>query len=95
MFDWIKTGIPAPDPGWLPFVKIVFGLWLLVVLAALAVIIALGKVHAESSFGLDIILGGLLTLSGGFAGWAFRDTHHKAGETDKTEETGETQLRPQ
>jgi hypothetical protein len=68
----------------MPFVKIMFGFFILSVLASLAIIIALGKVHAESSFGLDIILGGLLTLSGGFAGWAFRDekkpTDEGAGE---------------
>lgn len=64
---------PTPDPGWLPFLKLIFGFCLLIVLAALAAIIALGKVEAASSFGLDIILGGLLTLSGGFVQWAFRE----------------------
>ena len=99
MFDWLRKGIPAPDPGWMPFLKLTFGFWMLFVLAALAAIIALGKVRAESSFGLDIILGGLLTLSGGFAGWAFRDAHH-AGEPSQIEETKPTgepavnQIRP-
>jgi thiol:disulfide interchange protein len=70
----------APDPGWMPYVKILFGYMILIVLAALATIIALGKVKAETSFGLDIILGGLLTLSGGFASWAFRDEKKQSGE---------------
>jgi hypothetical protein len=75
----------------MPFVKISFGFCILLVLAGLAAIISLGRVHAESSFGLDIILGGLLTLSGGFAGWAFRDPQRsgksgKDGETSPTDE---------
>jgi hypothetical protein len=63
----------APDPGWLPFLKMIFGFFLLLILAVLSGIIAISKVEATTSFGLDIILGGLLTLSGGFVGWAFRD----------------------
>jgi hypothetical protein len=55
----------------------IFGYLLLVILAALAGIIALGKVHNDTSYGLDIILGGLLTLSGGFVGWAFREKDPK------------------
>lgn len=80
MFDWIKKGIPAPDPGWLPFMKLMFGFGILVVLATLAMIIAIAHVKADSSFGLEIILGGLLTLSGGFAGWAFRDPKQPEGD---------------
>jgi hypothetical protein len=72
----------APDPGWMPFVKISFGFCILLVLAGLAAIISLGRVHAESSFGLDIILGGLLTLSGGFAGWAFQGTSKQPNEPE-------------
>jgi len=78
----------APDPGWMPFVKLLFGFMILLVLAALAAIIAIGHIKAETSFGLDIILGGLLTLSGGFAGWAFRDTKPQPKETDQNEGTG-------
>jgi hypothetical protein len=51
--------------------KAIFGFALLMVIASLAAIIALGKVEAGTSFGLDIILGCLTTLSGGFAAWAF------------------------
>ena len=47
---------------------------MLIILAILATIIGLGQVKNETSYGLDIILGGLLTLAGGFVGWAFRDT---------------------
>jgi hypothetical protein len=62
---------PSPDPGWLPFLKMTFGFFLLVILATLAGIIAIGKVHMETSYGLDLILGGLIALSGGFVQWAF------------------------
>lgn len=68
-----------PDSRWVPFIKFLFGFVILLVLAVLAAIIALGKVKAADSFGLDIVLGGLLTLSGGFAGWAFRDSHKESG----------------
>lgn len=63
----------TPDLRWLPFLKMGFGFLLLVVIATLCAIIGLGKVEASTSHGLDTLLGGLLTLSGGFVGWAFRD----------------------
>jgi hypothetical protein len=69
----------------MPFVKIGFGFALLLVLAILAVCIALGTVRADTSFGLNIILGGLLTLSGGFAGWAFQGTSKQPNENGETE----------
>jgi len=55
----------------MPILKMIFGYMLLVLLAILATIIALGKVSQDTSFGLSEILGGLLVLSGGFAHWAF------------------------
>jgi hypothetical protein len=58
----------------LSHLKMLFGFLLLFVTAALAGIIALGKVEQESSYGLPEILGGLLTLSGGFANWAFGES---------------------
>lgn len=61
----------APDARWLDFMKLFFGFLLVVILAVLACIIGLGKVESSTSYGLDIILGGLLTLSGGFCQWAF------------------------
>lgn len=62
----------TPDPRWLPFGKLAFGMLLLIILALLSAIIALGKVEATTSHGLDTLLGGLLTLSGGFANWCFK-----------------------
>lgn len=80
--EGLRKGMAAPDPGWMPFVKIMFGYFILLTLAILAAIIAMGKVHPESSFGLDIILGGLLTLAGGFSSWAFRDPRHPEQATE-------------
>jgi hypothetical protein len=48
-----------------------FGFLLLVLLALLAAIIAIGKVQESTSFGLQYILGALSVLAGGFAQWAF------------------------
>jgi len=61
----------APDPGWIPYLKMVFGILLLILLAALALVIGLGKVEQSTSFGLQDILGGLLVLSGAYGQWAF------------------------
>jgi len=69
----------APDPGWIPFLKLGFGFVLLMVLGGLSALIALGKVELNTSYGLNIILGGLLTLGGAFAGWAFKE----GGSRDK------------
>lgn len=51
--------------------RMLFGFGVLVVLALLAAIIALGKVHMETSYGLNIVLGSLATLAGAFSQWAF------------------------
>jgi len=61
----------APDARWLDFFKLAFGFLLLILLAGLCAVIGLGKVEADTSFGLQDILGGLLVLSGGFAHWCF------------------------
>jgi hypothetical protein len=63
--------IAPPDPRWLPVLKLLFGFLLLIELGALVVIIAIGKVEMQTSYGLGEIIGCLLTLSGGFAQWAF------------------------
>jgi hypothetical protein len=63
--------IKAPDPRWIPFLKLGLGLILMMTLTILAIVIGLGKVEASSSYGLDIIVGGLLTLAGGFSSWCF------------------------
>jgi hypothetical protein len=51
--------------------RIIFGFCLLIVISILAGIIALGKVEQATSHGLDIVLGSLATLAGGFSQWAF------------------------
>jgi hypothetical protein len=51
--------------------RMLFGFGVLLVLTVLAMMIALGHVKQESSYGLEIVLGSLATLSGGFAQWAF------------------------
>lgn len=55
------------NPRW------IFGFGLLVLLSVLAIIIALGRVEQQTSYGLQIVLGSLSTLSGGFATWAFSE----------------------
>jgi len=62
--------------------KMVFGFSVLAVLAAVALIIALGKVSQDTSYGLEIVLGALAVLSGGFAQWAFgQSTESKKDNT--------------
>lgn len=51
--------------------KAIFGFALLLVLATLAGIIAVGHVQQATSYGLEFLLGSLSTLSGAFAQWAF------------------------
>lgn len=51
--------------------KMFFGFGILLVLAILAAVVGLGTVRMETSYGLNIILGSLATLAGGFAQWAF------------------------
>ncbi len=51
--------------------RMIFGLILMILLVALAALVALGRVHQDSSYGLDYILGSLATLAGGFGQWAF------------------------
>ena len=72
--------IPAPDPGWLPFVKMMFGFLVLLTLVVLAAVIALGKVEMSTSFGLEGIIGALSVLAGGFAQWAFTADKKTDGE---------------
>jgi hypothetical protein len=62
---------PAPDLNWLPFLKLAFGILIIVILAVLAAVIAIGKVEAATSFGLQYILGALASASGAFTVWAF------------------------
>lgn len=54
-----------------------FGFSVLLILAILAGVIALGKVEQSTSHGLDQILGGLLILAGGFSQWCFQSQLEK------------------
>lgn len=72
--------------------KAIFGFALLVVLAALAGIIAIGHVQQATSYGLEFLLGSLSTLSGAFAQWAFGKSGESIhNETDKGDSNGSTQ----
>ena len=57
-----------------------FGFGVLVVLTVLALVIALGSVTQDKSYGLEIVLGSLATLCGGFAQWAFGSSKDKNGD---------------
>ncbi len=48
-----------------------FGFTMLGILAALAAIIALGKVEEATSHGLMPLVTAIATLAGGFSNWAF------------------------
>ena len=67
----------APNPDWLPFLKLTFGFCGLFILAGLALFIAKWDVKAETSAGLEMVLGGLINQSGGFAQWAFGETRRQ------------------
>ncbi len=56
---------------------------MLFVVAMLSGLIALGKVEATTSHGLDTLLGGLLTLSGGFTYWAFGEAMLRGEKNEK------------
>ena len=62
--------------------RMLFGFGVLMVLTVLALLIGLGKVEQATSYGLEIVLGSLATLAGGFAQWAFSTTK-KNGEPPK------------
>ena len=51
--------------------KMIFGFLLLLIIAGLVAIIAIGHVEEKSSFGLQPLEGCLLTLAGSFSTWAF------------------------
>ena len=60
-----------PDPGWLDYLKMIFGYTLLLILAALVAVIALGHVEQQTSYGLMPLITASATLSGGFMNWCF------------------------
>jgi len=70
--------------------KMLFGFLLMILVAAIALVIALGKVEQQTSCGLQDILGGLLVLCGSFSHWAFQAV--SAAKKEKSEEE-ETQAR--
>ncbi len=51
--------------------RFLLGFGILAVLTVLSLLIALGSVKQESSYGLEIVLGSLATLCGAFSQWAF------------------------
>lgn len=67
----------APDKGWLPFLKTLFGFLALLTLTLFAGAIALGKVQEATSFG------GLTTLVGGWSQWAFGGTKSEQSDGSK------------
>lgn len=54
--------------------RMTYGFLVLVILAVLAAIFAIGKVTEAESFGLMPIITSLATLAGGFSQWAFAGT---------------------
>jgi hypothetical protein len=62
--------------------KMAFGFALLLCIATLSGIIAIGHVTQEHSYGLPEILGGLLVLAGGFANWAFGESRSSSKDTN-------------
>lgn len=77
--------------------KMLFGFVLMILVAAIALVIALGKVEQQTSYGLQDILGGLLVLSGSFSHWAFQAVsaikQEKSSSSSSEEEEEETQAR--
>lgn len=61
--------------------KMIFGFTVLLELGVLAAIVGLGTVRMETSYGLNIILGSLATLAGGFCQWAFSRVKDKGDES--------------
>jgi hypothetical protein len=68
----------APDERWIPVLKMIFGLFLLFVLAGLVAIIALGKVEEKTSYTLSNMETGLLMLT---SAWG---QHMLSGRKDKS-----------
>ncbi len=64
--------------------RMMFGFGVLLAIMILALIIALGKVEQQSSYGLEIVLGMLGPLAGGFGQWAFSKANDKSETPPKT-----------
>lgn len=65
LFLWYVLKLPTIDH------KMLFGFAILTVLAILALIIALGHVTKDESAGLEVLLGGVISMASGFTYWAF------------------------
>ena len=69
--------------------KMIFGFYLLTVVAVLIGIIALGTVREETSAGLKELEGGLLVMIGGFSQWCFTTIGNKGfSSEDKPKDLG-------
>jgi hypothetical protein len=60
-----------PDERLRVLLAYLFGFGTLAAYFTLAVIIAVGHIQEQTSFGLPIVLGALGPLGGAFVGWAF------------------------
>lgn len=60
-----------PNPGWIPFLKMLYGFFVTALVVGLAAFVALGKVSKDTSYGLDSIVAGLSFMLAQFAQWAF------------------------
>ncbi len=63
--------------------RMIFGFILLMILAGLAAMIALGHIEEKTSYGLMPLLTTLSTLAGGFAQWAFSHQDKPQDKPDK------------
>lgn len=70
-------------------VRMLFGYLVLVILAVLAALIALGRIEEKTSFGLMAIISSLSTLAGSFAQWAFSARSGIDSRTGKQEVTSD------
>ena len=66
-----------PARGWLPFMPWIFGILITVIVGILSVLIALGKVDKDTSYGLEYLLGGLASVLVSFGTWAFNRVTQK------------------
>lgn len=60
--------------------RMIFGFSLLILLAILAAVIAIGHVEERTSYGLQFLLGALVNASGHFSQWAFSSPKSKDDE---------------
>lgn len=75
--------------------KMIFGFILLLSLVALLGVIALFKVHEDSSYGLLPLIATLSTLAGAFANWAFGHAPTKEPEGPTPTSPPKEQAQPQ